>query len=1184
MTSSDKQLSNPISTGGAGPRFESHVQASFVALMLTGGYAPCLPCWPIIKIKLQGMHAGYATDDLIVFVQGSDKTDQRKLLCQIKLKISITEKDIYFRKVIQSAWKDFNNSKVFTKGKDAFALITGPISATDVNDVRRILEWTRDFESSEEFNKNVQQANFSSSNKRYKLKAFKTNLKHANDGKDVSDDNVYEFLKHFHLLGYDLDIKAGVMLSLFHSLIAQYSPDDVPFIWTRIVDEVQSANMNAGTLTLEKLPKDLRDKFKQRVIKSIPDEFAIPEQPVKLMEWNSSPYATDLAQINLIGACNEQNKADCEIISMITRKDFSSWITKLQEIIQESNSPISLRNGLWKINERKILWDMLGSRVFDNDLEIIKECAVRVLKERDPQFELLPEERYLSNIYGKVFKYSQELRKGIAETLALLGCKPSVLTNCSQHKAELISDLTVREILSDADFILWGSLNRLLPVLAEASPNEFLNAVEHALQQKPCPFIELFTQEEFGIMGRTYIAGLLWALEALAWDEEFLVRVSVILGELAILDPGGNWANRPINSLTTILLPWYPQTTASIEKRYVAVKTLRKEFPDVAWKLLLTLLPNQHSSSSGTYKPKWRDSILPDWNKHTIKAKYFKQVENYSDIAVEMACEDMKRLDELVCKLANLPQPFFEKLLVYLSSSALTDIPEEQRLTIWNNLTGLVTKHRRYSDAEWALPSEIVDRIENVVKLLTPENPLNLHCRLFSDRDFELYNGKGDWEEQVKTLNNQRKQAIEDIFEYGGIDAVLKFMKSVDSPSNVGQFLGEIAGSEIDQFLLPDFLVSEDKAQQQFISSYVWCRNKLNGWKWIGELNRSEWSNNQNCQLLVYLPFTKNAWQRASEWLGNSEKEYWGKVNVYPIRADSDFRPAIDKLIEVNRGGAAIDCLYKMHRDKQDLDIGRTVKSLLNAISTEESFNALDSYQVIEMIKALQNDPNTDPDDLSQIEWKYLPILHHPYKATPKTLENRLASDPEFFCEVIRLVYCSEFEKEKGMDLDEQQKALATNAYDLLYKWKTPPGQSSSGEFSGGQLTQWLKHVKRLCAESGHYDIAMDHVGRILFYTPPDPQGLWINKFAAEALNARDAEIMRDAYYCKVRNSRGVYCGEPTGKSERELSKYYRKKAEDLENAGYHCFVVTLRKVSKVYECEAERIVAEHKEENEADR
>ncbi|MCX5709049.1 MAG: hypothetical protein NTY14_08820 [Candidatus Omnitrophica bacterium] len=67
MCGAAKQLSNPASTGGLGTHFENRVQASFVVSMLVGGFSPCLPSWPISKIKLQGKHQGFNIDDLIVY-------------------------------------------------------------------------------------------------------------------------------------------------------------------------------------------------------------------------------------------------------------------------------------------------------------------------------------------------------------------------------------------------------------------------------------------------------------------------------------------------------------------------------------------------------------------------------------------------------------------------------------------------------------------------------------------------------------------------------------------------------------------------------------------------------------------------------------------------------------------------------------------------------------------------------------------------------------------------------------------------------------------------------------------------------------------------------------------------------------------------------------------------------------
>ena len=155
MTKSGKELSNPFSTGSGGGQFEAHVQTSFVVLMLTGGFTPCMPCWPISKIKLQGRFAGYHTDDLIVFIENPGNDQKRKILGQIKHSINITKNDKVFGEIIQAAWNDFNNLNLFAKNKDVIALITGPLSATDINDTRTILEWTRHSENADAFLKKV---------------------------------------------------------------------------------------------------------------------------------------------------------------------------------------------------------------------------------------------------------------------------------------------------------------------------------------------------------------------------------------------------------------------------------------------------------------------------------------------------------------------------------------------------------------------------------------------------------------------------------------------------------------------------------------------------------------------------------------------------------------------------------------------------------------------------------------------------------------------------------------------------------------------------------------------------------------------------------------------------------------------------------------------------------------------
>ena len=502
------QLSNPFSTGG-GVIFETHVQASFVALMLTGGFAPCVSCLPIVKIKLQGKKDGYDTDDFILFTQSEDGKQKQKVLGQIKHSIGITSGNPVFRDVIRAAWNDFNDPRLFIKEKDVFALITGPLSATDINAVRPLLEWARHSENAEDFLKQVALPKFSSEDKDEKLQAFRAHLKTANGDKDVSDKELFSFLRHFHLLGYDLDIRAGVTLSLIHSLIGQYSPENAKSLWASLLGEVQSANKNAGTVTMAMLPEELRSPFQKKSERAGPSVSVAAAAPSPQRNWNLHPDASDLAIASLIGSWDEKSKADIAIVAKLSKKDFPTWLSRIREILQQPDSPVAIKNGVWTVPDRKNLWQAVGARIFDSHLDTFKECAVAVLGERDPKFDLLPEERFAASIHKKVLAHTEHLRKGITETLALLGSCSSALTYCSLDKAEGIAALAVREIFADADYVVWGSLNHLLPVIAEAAPGEFRGAVGQALAKSPSPFDTLFQQEGSGVTGTNYLTGLL---------------------------------------------------------------------------------------------------------------------------------------------------------------------------------------------------------------------------------------------------------------------------------------------------------------------------------------------------------------------------------------------------------------------------------------------------------------------------------------------------------------------------------------------------------------------------------------------------------------------------------------------------------------------------------------------------
>ena len=108
----------------------------------------------------------------------------------------------------------------------------------------------------------------------------------------------------------------------------------------------------------------------------------------------------------------------------------------------------------------------------------------------------------------------------------------------------------------------------------------------------------------------------------------------------------------------------------------VVVQTLDKEFPEIAWKLIISLLPNQHQVSSGSHKPSWRKTIPADWKEEVTHQAYWAQVSLYADLAVSLASQDKGKVAELIDHFDSLPKPAFDRLIGILSSEVISGLPE----------------------------------------------------------------------------------------------------------------------------------------------------------------------------------------------------------------------------------------------------------------------------------------------------------------------------------------------------------------------------------------------------------------------------------------------------------------------------------------------------------------------------
>jgi hypothetical protein len=319
--------------------------------------------------------------------------------------------------------------------------------------------------------------------------------------------------------------------------------------------------------------------------------------------WASPLGAPQLVPFLLAGSwC--QNPGDVDAVARLARVSADEVAQRLSRWANETDPPVRLVGGMWEWVSRQRAWPHLARYVTMADLTAFRQVALEVLGEVDPRLDLAPGQRWMASLHNCAPRYSEPLRKGLADALAMLATHPNNV-RAGADAGNLVYAL-LRDLLGAApDPRRWYSLAPVLPLLAEAAPRVFLNAVERDAVGDAAVRALLFQEE--GYFGSSRHCHLLWALETLAWSPEYLADTAIALGGLAKNEPTGRTGNRPGESLRTIFLAWCPSTTGSVTQRLAAIDALNRLHPSVAFDLCRKLLPTVPKDiATPTPRPRWR--------------------------------------------------------------------------------------------------------------------------------------------------------------------------------------------------------------------------------------------------------------------------------------------------------------------------------------------------------------------------------------------------------------------------------------------------------------------------------------------------------------------------------------------------------------------------------------------------
>lgn len=885
--------------------------------------------------------------------------------------------------------------------------------------------------------------------------------------------------------------------------------------------------------------------------------------------WATGELGYQLRILALLGGWIDGFKPDQSAIMNLAGEPYESWIARVYPLTRQEEPPVFMDGEHVRPASRYESWQQLAHYLTDIDLRRFGETALSILREIEPRLDLPKEQRQYASFRPATREIcSPMLRRGVAETLALLAAQNEPLQTTAGRALHVVESV-VHQLLHDADWKQWASLDDNMPLIAEAAPEVFISAVRRALAvEENNPLRSLFEASEEPLFGRNYHCGLLWALEVLAWHPDYLSRVCLILARLSAFSLPQNIANTPLNSLRTIFLTWMPQTLATVEERRAAIQNVVEAEPEIGWRLLLEVLPEGHQTGSYNPKPVWRDWFDRHWTGTVTRHEMMRQVKNYAEIAVQCALGDVRKLDVLIRKWNHLPAEVVDNLLAYLTSEAVAERPEEERFIIWQRLTDEVDKHRRFRDADWSMPDDELKRLEAAAQAIQPVTPTIIYQRLFNHYDAHYFKSN-DYDREREALNKLREDALAEVIDQGGLAAVRDMAASVKHPAELGAALGRIGRKEFDSYLLPDFLVDDRTPTGELVRGYVWARYFKGGMMaWVRSLPVNDWSLATKTVFLASLPFHAGVWRLAEELLGDAATDYWHRIYPNAFQAGDDLEEAVAKAVQFERGDIAVSGINCLRHNQANFPTSLAVSAVKALLSGYQKGMRFDHHELIEVIKLLQESTDVDVDDMTTIELASIRLLDRFSGAAPKTLERRLATEPQFFHEVVQIVFRSE--KEPAKQVEETRKERAEGLFGLLYHWQTPPGAVSDDDLDDARFLEWFAEVERLCKASGHWPIAQQLVGGVLMYAPAGLEGLLNHPAVARRLDADQHEEMRRGLTTALFNSRGgfTYTG---GREEMKLSDTFRDCAQKYELAGFTQIAAALRNLAESYRRDAER-------------
>ena len=884
--------------------------------------------------------------------------------------------------------------------------------------------------------------------------------------------------------------------------------------------------------------------------------------------WSDKQFSSVLTTLALVGAFAEKNGTDVKVVEEISGQLYGDFLKQAELLIKMDDAPITRINGVIKAKSLLEVFVLNESGIREEMFDRFVVCCEAILGQPDPSFELEKEKRWMANIHGKVRPQSGALFRSLADALPRI----SVLSTSDERRWKI--DQLIQRLLKDATANRWLALSPIMQELAEASPSEFLKALETDLAQPEPQVFSLFSESSSGGMGGGFVhANLLWTLETLAWAPNRILRVSRILVELKRAPIGDNWGNNPSSSLLSIYRGWKPQTSATVEMRNKAMTTLAETNPDAVFDLSMGILHRGHDMASPSSRPSWRDDDA-GCPETVTNIEYHDVLIHAANLAFDLSENVAHRAVKLFERYDIFDDKYRKKVLKVVKAALATGGSDDVRAIRKSLRHKLHWEYNYGGKKREGLNKKYLSAIQKCYDDSEPDDPIERYQWLFENHYCELpeKEGRKSSEEAQKRLKALRIKALNCVFDELGLEGIEQLAHASGSYCCIGAILQDVTSiteNEKIEWMAPRF---GNGNAREFTGEWLRSRSDEESVRLLETLimhgeAKLKWTETEILRLLQVARCDPITWKFVDALSRENQNRYWSELNGLPFwLSEPAHKAGVKNLLAFENPGAVLRSLR--HREGEFK--GEEIADILerNFASSDSALKDLQLHDIQDLISIMEACDRLDRQRLLQLEFQLVSAFGQFVAEGTNELHRELIENPDQLLFMISNAYKKDHEdKEK---LGEKDARLVEVCGQILMYTKITPGLQRDGTFSKEEFREFVTHLKKRSAEDG-YVKGMQHVlGKLLAYAPETRDGDWPPQCVCEVLDAQENDRLRSSFQSGIYNKRGITSRSPYdgGEQERQIAARYDGYAERCQ-IEYPLASETLTEIANSYRRDA---------------